>query len=209
MRIKERFNKKLLVEGNDDQHVIWALLEKFEIRQTFDVIDCEGIDNLYKAIPLRFKQSETKTAGIIIDADTDIGKRWSEVKQLLAREQFNIPNELPPAGLVLSNKNNLKVGVWIMPDNNLNGMLEDFISFLIPRDDKLLPIVNTALDEIENQKLNKYSLLHKSKAKIHTWLAWQEDPGTPMGLSITKKYLSINDETGLPLIKWLQTLFGE
>lgn len=32
---KENYTKKLLVEGNDDQHVIWALCEKFNIPETF------------------------------------------------------------------------------------------------------------------------------------------------------------------------------
>ena len=49
---------------------------------------------------------------------------------------------------------------------------------------------------------------HKSKAFIHTWLAWQEDPGTPMGLAITKKYLSTNDKVLCnSFIEWLNLLF--
>jgi hypothetical protein len=210
MRTQEKFDKKLLVEGNDDKHVILALCKKFDIADdTFDIIDCKGIDSLYETIPVRFKQSRIQTIGIIIDADDNINHRWITVKRLLSAQGFVTPDELPSTGLLLSNTDGLKVGVWIMPDNNLNGMLEDFISFLAPKDDKLFPIVNTTLDEIENQGLNKYSLIHKSKAKIHTWLAWQEDPGTPMGLSITKKYLTTDEKTCLRLIKWLQTLFME
>jgi hypothetical protein len=38
MGAKEKFDKKLLVEGNDDQHVILALCKKFDIAETFDVI---------------------------------------------------------------------------------------------------------------------------------------------------------------------------
>jgi hypothetical protein len=204
-----RTKKELLVEGKDDQHVIWALCKKFNIPESFDVIDCEGIEKLYDAIPVRFKQSGIKTIGIIIDADTEINSRWMAVKNILSQQDFAIPNELPREGLILLNKNDIKVGVWIMPDNNLNGILEDFISFLVPDSDELLPIVNNTLDEIENRKLNKYSLIHKSKAKIHTWLAWQETPGAPMGLSITKKYLNTNDATCLHLIEWLQALFGD
>ena len=63
---KEKFDRKLLVEGNDDRHVIWALCEKFDIAETFDIVDCEGIDKLYEAIPVRFKQSGIRAIGIII-----------------------------------------------------------------------------------------------------------------------------------------------
>lgn len=56
MKRSEKFKKKLLVEGNDDQHVIWALCEKFGVVENFDVIDCEGVENLLNQIPVRFKQ---------------------------------------------------------------------------------------------------------------------------------------------------------
>lgn len=209
MRVKEKFNKKLLVEGNDDQHVIWALCEKFKLPQTFDVIDCEGIDKLNEQIPVRFKQSSLDTLGIIIDADSEIKSRWTSLKSLLSVLRFNVPDALPSTGLILKNENNIKVGLWIMPNNNLNGMLEDFISFLVPKEDKLLPIVNSTLEDIEGRRLNKYATIHKSKATIHSWLSWQEDPGTPMGLGITKRYLTTDEATCSLLIKWLEELFNK
>lgn len=207
MRIKEKFSQKLLVEGNDDQHVIWALCGKYAIAETFDVIDCEGITNLNEQIPIRFKQADITTIGIIIDADTNLKNRWSSLKSILEVQGFILPNEIPLDGSIARN-NNVKVGVWIMPNNNLNGMLEDFISFLVPKEDKLLPIVTSTLNSIETENLNLYSLTHKSKAIIHTWLSWQADPGTPMGLSITKKYLNTDEETCTKLINWLNQLFN-
>jgi len=208
MRIKEKFSKKLLVEGNDDQHVIWTLCEKFEVPEVFDVIDCEGIEKLYDSIPVRFKQSDIEAIGIIIDADTNLSGRWISVKNLLLSQGFNVPGDLPADGLVLSN-GNVKAGVWIMPGNSTDGMLEDFMSFLIPPGDQLLPIVDATLNDMENKELNKYALKHKSKARIHSWLSWQEDPGTPMGWSITKGYLTTDNQSCELLITWLQKLFAE
>lgn len=208
MRGKEKFNKKLLVEGNDDQHVVWALCEKFNIPETFDVLDCEGIDILIEQIPVRFKQSDLNTLGIIIDADTEIGNRWASLRGILSNQGFTVPIDLPLSGLVLESDNNLKVGIWIMPNNNLNGMLEDFLAFLVPSEDKLLPVVNSTLTEIEKQDLNKYSSIHKSKAKIHTWLSWQENPGTPMGLAITKRYLTTDDEACICFMEWIRELYS-
>ncbi|MFK7032196.1 DUF3226 domain-containing protein [Flavobacterium oreochromis] len=207
MRIKEKFNKKLLVEGNDDQHVIWALCEKFEVIENFDVIDCEGITKLYQQIPVRFKQSQIDTIGLIIDADSEIKDSWKSIGTLLTSQGFTIPESIPLEGLILMNSTGFKVGVWIMPNNNENGMLEDFISFLVPKDDKILPIVNETLTNIEKKGLNKYSLIHKSKATIHSWLSLQSDPGTPMGLSITKRYLTTEEETCLKLVNWLKELY--
>jgi len=206
----------LLVEGKDDFHVIHSLCKQFNISVrnlenpeggNFSVIDCKGIDELFEQIPVRFKSSQSiSTIGIIIDADTNLKNRWSTLQEILSKLGFNTPKKFPEAGLILKEEK-FKIGVWIMPNNNLNGMLEDFISFLVPNDDQLLPIVNSTLDSIEKQKLNKYALIHKSKAVIHSWLAWQEEPGTPMGLSITKRYLTTDEKTCLRLIKWLGELF--
>ena len=207
MRIKEKFNKKLLVEGNDDKHVIWALCQKFTITENFDVIDCEGITKLYDQLPIRFKQAQVDTIGLIIDADSEIKDRWKSISALLALQGFTIPAVIPIEGLILKNNSGFKIGVWIMPNNNENGMLEDFISFLVPKEDKILPIVNDTLTNIESQGLNQYSLIHKSKATIHSWLSLQSDPGTPMGLGITKRYLTTDEETCLKLVNWLKELY--
>ncbi len=96
-----------------------------------------------------------------------------------------------------------------MPNNSLNGMLEDFISFLVPQDDQLITVARDTLESIEKKKLNKYSVAHKSKALIHSWLSWQTDPGTPLGLAITKRYLTTDDITCLALINWLKAAFSE
>ena len=206
MRVKENFNKKLLVEGNDDQHVIWALCNQFKINQTFDVIDCEGIENLFLQIPVRLKQTDLDTIGIIIDADTDLKSRWDNLKQIFKGQGIILPLDLPAEGLIVNGPDTITIGIWIMPNNNLNGMLEDFIAFLVPNDDKLLPIVQHNLNVIENKQLNKYKPTHKSKAVIHSWLAIQEDPGTPMGLGITKRYLTTEEEVCSNLINWLNRL---
>jgi hypothetical protein len=208
MKLKQIFNKKLLVEGKDDQHVIWALCEKFKVKESFDIIDCKGIDILIEQIPIWFKQSGLEALGVIIDADTDISYRWHKMSALISFLGFSVPAELPTNGLIVINEDNIKIGVWIMPNNNINGMLEDFIAFLVPKDDQLLPIVNQTLDNIEGQGLNKYSSVHRSKATIHSWLSLQEDPGTPMGLAITKRFLTTEEQTCGLFIKWLSELFN-
>lgn len=208
MKVNERFVKKLLVEGNDDHHVILALCEKFRIAQTFDIIDCEGIDKLSNQIPIRFKQSEIQTLGFIIDADSGLINRWHSLRSILILQGLIVPDILPNNGLIINMPGKIKIGVWIMPNNNLNGMLEDFVSFLIPIGDDLLPIVNSVLEDIEQRQLNRYSPIHKSKALIHSWLSLQEEPGSPMGLSITKRYLTTDEDTCTRLIGWIDELFN-
>lgn len=199
-------NQILLVEGKDDQNVIWALCEQHQIEENFKINDCKGIDNLLKQLTLQFKVSGMRTVGIIIDADDKLNHRWDAVRNKLLGMDFNVPENLPADGLIISNETH-KAGVWIMPNNQVNGMLEDFITFLIPEKDHLMPIVYSTLDEIESKGLNLCATHHRAKASIHTWLAWQESPGRPMGSSITKRYLTTDVETCNILINWLNRLY--
>lgn len=203
----------LLVEGNDDYHLICALCKKFDITESFRVLDCKGIDELLEGLPVRLKGSgETKTIGIVMDADVNIQSRWEQVRTILINTGFynDIPKYCPSRGAIVppNDPDAIKVGIWIMPDNNSNGMLEDFATFLIPEQDNLLPIVDAVLADIEKKGINKYRLCHHAKARIHTWLAWQEDAGTPMGLAITKKYLVTTPHVCQDFIDWLNILFN-
>jgi hypothetical protein len=210
MKEKLSPNNILLVEGIDDEHAMYGLFQKYNIPDVFSVENCKGIDKLLRGINTRLKSEDIQKLGIVIDADQDIAARWTSLKTIFAKSNFVLPNELPSEGLTLE-QNSIKIGIWIMPDNNVNGMLEDFTKFLIPDDDNLLPIVERTLNHIEADNLNKYNKhLHKSKALIHTWLAWQEDPGTPQGLAITKKYLTTeNKELSDRFIGWIKRLFVE
>lgn len=188
-------------------HVISALCGQYQIPETFDIIDSKGIDKLLDAIPVYLKKSGIDTIGIIIDADPDINCRWQSLKDIFSKIGYNLPLAIPTKGLIHKEEGKTTIGIWLMPDNNINGMLEDFLKFLIPADDTLLPIAETTLADIEKQGLNLYKPIHKSKSLIHTWLAWQESPGTPMGLSITKKYLTSNVPQCTTFVDWIKELF--
>jgi len=205
--MKEKYSQKLLVEGNDDRHIIWSLCQKFNVPENFDVIDCDGIDNIFAQLPIRIKQSGIKTIGIMVDADFDIQKRSQKLYDALKKLGYKIDNVVNSEGVILSQDNMPRLGIWIMPDNKVSGMLEDFIEFLIPDNDKLITIAKEVLDKIENEKINQYQTIHRSKALISTWLSWQEDPGTPMGLAITKKYLSTEQKICIKFIEWVTVLY--
>ena len=205
----EKFKKKLLVEGSDDQHVVWALCKRFNIMENFDVIDSKGVDKLLEQIPTRLKESDISTLGVIVDADTDLSGRWNELRRIFSVKGFQLPEELPYNGLVVSETDKPSIGIWIMPNNNLNGILEDFLAFLVHTDDCLLSNIKDHLCNLEKKELSKYKLKDTSKALIHSWLAVQEDPGTPLGLSITKRYLTTDETTCSVFIDWMKELFKE
>ena len=73
---------------------------------------------------------------------------------------------------------------------------------------ELLDEVDTTLTTLENKELNKYKSVHKAKARIHTFLAWQEEPGVSMGNAIAKSYLRADSEQAVLFVDWLRRLFG-
>lgn len=83
---------------------------------------------------------------------------------------------------------------------------EEFISFLGPQDDELWSIAQNAMQQAISIKCN-FRPSYVTKAHLHTWLAWQEEPDTPMGQAITKTYVNANAPHGIQLITWFHNVF--
>jgi hypothetical protein len=49
---------------------------------------------------------------------------------------------------------------------------------------------------------------YRSKAVVHTYLAWQDEPGSPLGQFITKQALQLNIEIAVSFTDWMQKLFS-
>ena len=208
-QIQENFDNKLLVEGNDDQHVVWAICKQFQIKQTFDVIDLEGVDNLMEDLLVRPKQADISRLGIVLDADTDSRGRWQQVQDKLTKSGYQLPDSPTPPGTIVVAREMPQVGIWLMPNNRDLGMIEDFVRFLVPDDDEKLTLAEETITTLEARGLQNYIANYRSKALIHTWLAWQADPGTPLGLAITKKYFSADTDLCQQFATWLNRLFND
>jgi len=200
----------LLVEGKDDEHVFYHLLEYHQIPECFRVVNKEGIDHLLETLPTELKRSNLERLGIVVDANTDIKARWAALRNILLRSgDADVPAVPDPTGTVVAlnqQYRTLTVGVWLMPDNQIPGMLENFIAFLVPPGDPLWSCAGDCLEQIPEQH-RRFPVTHQPKAHIHTWLAWQEEPGMPMGLAITKRYLDAEASHVQQLMDWIRRLF--
>lgn len=204
---------QLLVEGTNDRHVVWALCEQHQVPETFSVEipreDNGGVDALLKSIPVRLKISGLRALGIILDADQNLAGRWDAVCDRLRRAGYSeLPPNPEPNGSIIEVDQMPRIGIWLMPNNNLPGMLENFVSYLILDGDLLAAKAENVLYQIESEDLNKYSLSHHQKAFIHTWLAWQKTPGQPMGQAITAQVLNQDQPLAHAFTKWLNLLFN-
>ena len=162
------------------------------------------------SLPVKLKEENLQTLGVVVDADFDVAARWQAVTSKLQEFGYqNIPQAPVEDGWIDLQSEKPKIGVWLMPNNQLPGMLEDFVKYLIPVEDKLKEKVAAILQEIETEGLNLYSLTHHQKAFIYTWLAWQKKPGMPMGQAITAKALAYDSPEVKAFVDWLNRLFRD
>jgi hypothetical protein len=213
----------LLVEGKDDEHVVKHLCRahRIEVETRFSIeqpkgdrsrmeSDEGGVEQLLDQVPIRLKESDIERLAVILDADADAGNRWIQLRDRLRRAGIPaVPDQPAAEGTIVEFHNEfnelVRLGVWIMPDNRLPGMLENFLAFLVPENDMLLPHVDQFIAGIPSstRAFPDYAV---PKARIHAYLAVQEQPGKPMGLAITFRYLDAKREFVQPFLNWLQAV---
>ena len=203
--------KILLVEGTDDEHVLKHICGNRGVPQLDAVKPHGGVDQLLDSFPVRLKASgEGDIVGLVIDADTDLNARWLSLRDRLIQVGYaSVPVNPAPDGTILAPPADRllpRVGIWIMPNNQTKGILEDFLRFLVPSDSRLFEHVKSTVESIPVGE-RRFSLLAEPKAVIHTWLAWQEEPGKPYGVAITGKFLDPNVAQVDVLVSWLNRLF--
>ncbi len=202
--------KILLVEGSDDEHVLKHICSSHDIPNLDEVKPHGGSTELLDSIPVRLRASneDGDVVGIIIDADTSLEARWQSIRARFIQAGYeNMPATPDSNGSIFESPDGSllpRAGIWIMPDNQTPGILEDFLRFLIPQPNDLFDHVMDSVESIPNRL---FSDNDEPKAVIHTWLAWQEEPGKPYGTAITARFLDPNVPQVDILVSWLMRLF--
>jgi hypothetical protein len=216
-------DKLLLVEGDFDKYFISELLrqtpnevgeiviEPFKKRTVAGLKpDEQGIYTLLKSLPVTIRATTPDNIlGIIVDADIHAAGRWQRIRQILIEAGYqNLPDTFPN-GLTIPTDDILpRFGLWIMPDNQEEGIIENFIRQLIHDRDKLQPEVDLALNSLRNKELQLFTDVHRPKAFIRTWLAWQEKPEMSFGVAVSKKILTTDADLCQRFVNWLNVLFN-
>lgn len=98
-----------------------------------------------------------------------------------------------------------RVGIWVMPDNSNPGILEDFLQQLIDTQDPLLPLAKSSTATAKEAGA-KFTISGTPKAVVHTWLAWQADPGCPFGTAIKAHYFDHQATSATQFLDWVRRL---
>lgn len=160
-----------------------------------------------KELMVEMKGSGIQTVGIVVDADTDAKSTWAQVRGFCQALGGTPPEACPKTGFITSLPTQ-RFGAWIMPNNELNGMVEDFCHLLVPEQAKeLWGFAGECAKNAKKKYGAPFSDAHYPKAHIHTWLAWQETPGERMGAAITSETLHHSSDEAQAFVKWFCDLF--
>ena len=199
--------KILLVEGEADKCFFEEICKRKELNLNNTVLVAPPRD-LDKSEDTKTKTKNTKNGAInflrdnllsqlddghithiavVVDADYGENEGYANtlkrLNDVLSPSGFLLDDDQlsTSSGLLFNHTDGFApLGVWIMPDNSSNGMLEDWIISCIHEDEqKLFQEAQKAVSNLGEQlgftKFDKS--LHTSKAEIATWLAWQKQPG--------------------------------
>ena len=203
----------LLVEGPHDASVISGLLQKHRIQiPDFKIEVCVGLTNLLTKLDLYLKNSSAyDVIGVVVDADTSVESRWQQLRDRLLKFGKYACKRMPlnETGMIVCpiDAEDARAGVWILPNNKYQGTLENFLLDMVPQDDELLEEVERELVHLEKENLNRYENKSRDKAKVHTYLSWEENPGCSLNTAIVSRILDSNTELANGFVMWIKNLF--
>ena len=143
--------KVLLVEGEDDRHVVEQLRGSLQLPD-FSLQVTDDVNKLIDAIGPALMVSGRSSLGILIDADDEPESQWNKLRVRFSEESIAIPEHPDPVGTIFQTNSGVTVGIWMMPDNESAGELEDFFEQMIPSDDPVWESSQRYIDAIPAER---------------------------------------------------------
>lgn len=205
---------RLLVEGKD-LHALIALTSRHGF--DYDAVGsdapfCQGLGGWEPARDtfVLALHSNLQRVGLVLDADRSPQERWRAVRAAVQRRHpaLRLPEALPPQGWVGDLPFGTRAGVWVMPDNQRPGRLEELLHAMLPPNDRLWPLAEHAVAQARGLDA-PFRPVDTLKAQLATWLAWQHPPGAPYGTAIRVGNLPVDPPEALSFVAWFGRLYRE
>lgn len=201
-------DKIMLVESRDDSCIIKALCEYYDYSEKFEIKKCGSVEKVLSSINAEIVSPERrKTIGVMLDVNSvGVERRWASVTGKIMKYPYMVPKKPHREGTIIMGRERYpKIGIWFMPNNKDNGMLEDFCLNMI--EEKTKEYVNNVVMEAKENDMTTYIENHESKAVVHTYLAWQNEPGKPLGISVTNRALNVQRKEVKVFVRWIKELY--
>lgn len=216
--------KNLIVEGFGDKVFFEKYCEHHAFNVDVTVITPEDINSqnsttksgvIFNSLGPLIQQinvGKIKNLGIIVDADQEVHGSGLE------RTIKDLTNELKPHGYTLKKTSDgfvaehddglISIGIWIMPDNLVDGTIEHWINSLIhPNEVNLFNESRTIVSSLKSKKLQKFKDSRLLKAEIATWFAWQKSPGHGLDFFFNEPLIELNQPNYQSFLRWFKTTF--
>ncbi len=190
----------LLVEGQDDEHVVKHLCDRSGLTRNFSIRQKGGFTELSRSIPVELAAPGRLALGVVVDANDNPAARWQAVRDRCRRRSIFVPSDPEPRGVVVEGRP--RAGVWLMPDNQSPGQLEDLVAAMIPAEDVVWRLAQEFVARIPEPERPTPAI----KAQVHAWLAARA-AARPMGSAIRTGHLDASSPAAINFINWLEHLF--
>jgi len=160
----------------------------------------------------QLSDGQIKRLAIITDADYEANNGMGYRKTLrhfaaIVKSSGYVltPRKGARGGIFFAHNDGLSdLGLWVMPNNKDEGILEDWLKQCIhPNESTLL---HHARNSIKTLPCRKFSTFHEVKAEIATWLAWQKIPGQGVHAACQSGLIDMNQDLFLDLADWLERI---
>ena len=197
--------KLLLVEGKDDRKFLTQIARLTNPPDSIQIIEIQGTlthPKLNAVISLPDFNLKVKALGIVRDADTNFASAFQSVTNFLTR--LNLPS--PAAGQLFASNQNIKVGVFIFPDNAQSGALENLILMALNTQyPKQMQCVTSYLQCLTNCG---HTVRKQNKSNVHSFLATYNEPGISLGDAALENYWNSTDVAFTGIKDFLQQLIA-
>ena len=176
-----------------------------------------GVYNILASLLKRLEQGDIENLAIIVDADQTghnsggFDETLKQIQQRLSPYQLTNTSN----GLIFTHpQGGFPIGVWIMPNNQDDGMIESWLAQCIHDNENSLfdKAKNNTPQLAENPKFAEH---HRIKAEVATWLAWQKKPSIGLYSAFvrdkrTYQPLLLNTQSAAyqNLMSWLHSIFS-
>ncbi len=213
--------KILLVEGKGDQEFFQKLCEKIDLSVEVKVNTPQDHGAERNGKPAALKLLDTLMAqladgrithlAMVVDADY-VEDNWgyeitfqSVVKKIQLHGYIDSSSQLP--GLCFPHPDGFNpFGLWIMPDNRSEGMLEDWLVKAAKEEERYL--LDHAVTTVGKLTTPKFKPIHTRKAEVATWLAWQKTPGAGLDSVIWQDLMNMRAIPVEHIIQWLRRIYS-
>ncbi|OIP42781.1 hypothetical protein AUJ95_01325 [Candidatus Desantisbacteria bacterium CG2_30_40_21] len=206
--IKIESTRLLVVEGKDECNFFKALLKHLKI-DGVQLVDIGGKDKFKTEFQLLCNLenfNKIKRLGFIRDAETNPAKSaFDSICGVLKKHNLPIPVNINK----IRNDTDPYVGIFIMPDNSGEGMLENLCLKTIeslPQYDCVDGFISCF---VQHQPQNEKEKFNEPKAKVQTYLASRSPIVESLGLGAQKGYWDFNHLCLDDMKKFLESLFPE